>query len=129
MSELCWASATDLARRIASKDVSPLEVMRAHLDRIAALDGTLRAFITVTAEPALEAARRAEQAVMEGRTAGPLHGVPLGPKDLFDTRGVRTTGGSRILGDRVPEADATVVARLTAAGAIVVGKLNMHEFA
>lgn len=129
MSELCWASATDLARRIASKEVSPLEAMRAHLDRIAALDGTLRAFITVTAEPALEAARRAEQAVMEGRTAGPLHGVPLGPKDLFDTRGVRTTGGSRILADRVPEVDATVIARLTGAGAIVVGKLNMHEFA
>jgi aspartyl-tRNA(Asn)/glutamyl-tRNA(Gln) amidotransferase subunit A len=128
--ELLWATAGDLARLIAGKEVSPVEVVRAHLDRISALDRGLGAFITVCEEGALEAAREAELAVMAGRTLGPLHGVPVGLKDLFDTRGVRTTGGARkILGNRVPEADATVVARLRAAGAVVLGKLNMHEFA
>src|SRR5207247_7527988 len=78
---------------------------------------------------ALDAARAAESAVASGQPLGPLHGVPIGLKDLVDTRGVRTTGGSRIFADRVPDADATVTARLTAAGAIVLGKLNMHEFA
>jgi aspartyl-tRNA(Asn)/glutamyl-tRNA(Gln) amidotransferase subunit A len=120
---------TDLARMIATKEVSPVEVVRAHLARIDALDGTLHSFITVCADAAVAAARDAEAALMAGRAAGPLHGVPIGLKDLVDTRGVRTTGGSRILRDRVPVADATVTTRLTAAGAIVLGKLNMHEFA
>jgi aspartyl-tRNA(Asn)/glutamyl-tRNA(Gln) amidotransferase subunit A len=128
--ELVWATAVDLARLIARKGVSPIEVVRAHLDRIAALDASLHAYITVCADDALAAAGEAEQAVMAGLTLGPLHGVPVGLKDLFDTRGVLTTGGARkILGERIPEADATVVARLRAAGAIVLGKLNMHEFA
>jgi len=128
--ELVWATAVDLARLIAGKDVSPVEAVRAQLDRIAALDAGLSAFITVCEEGALEAAREAEQTVMAGGPLGPLHGVPVGLKDLFDTRGVLTTGGARkILGARIPEADATVVARLRAAGAIVLGKLNMHEFA
>ena len=129
MAELCWTPAADLARMIAEKEVSPVEVVRAHLDRVAALDGKLRAFITVCAEPALEAARAAEARVLAGDPLGPLHGVPYGPKDLYATKGIRTTGGSTILGDFVPEADATVVARLAAAGMIVLGKLNMHEFA
>jgi aspartyl-tRNA(Asn)/glutamyl-tRNA(Gln) amidotransferase subunit A len=128
--DMVWAGASDLARLIAGKEVSPVEVVRAHLDRISALDGGLAAFITVCEEGALEGAREAERAVMAGQTLGPLHGVPVGLKDLFDTRGVLTTGGARkILGDRVPETDATVVARLRAAGAVVLGKLNMHEFA
>jgi aspartyl-tRNA(Asn)/glutamyl-tRNA(Gln) amidotransferase subunit A len=129
MSELAWASATDLVRMMATKEVSPVEVVRAHLERIDRLEGTLHAFITVCADPALEAARAAEAALMSGRPTGPLHGLPVGLKDLCATRGVRTTGGSRILADHVPEVDATVVTRLTAAGAIVLGKLNMHEFA
>ena len=103
--------------------------MRAHLDRIAALDGKLRAFITVMADSALEAARAAEAAVIRREPIGSLHGVPVGLKDLYCTKGVRTTGGSRILGDWVPGEDATVVTRLAAAGGIVLGKLNMHEFA
>ena len=119
----------DLGRMIATKQISPVEVVRAHLDRISALDGTLRAFITVCADAALEAARAAESELMAGRPVGPLHGVPWAPKDLYSTKGVRTTGGSKILADSVPAADATVVARLTRAGAIVLGKLNMHEFA
>jgi aspartyl-tRNA(Asn)/glutamyl-tRNA(Gln) amidotransferase subunit A len=120
---------TELARMIASKAVSPVEVVRAHLDRIAALDPGLRAYITVCADPALAAARAAEAALMAGRPLGPLHGVPYALKDLYDTAGVRTTGGSRILADRVPAVDATVVRRLAEAGAIVLGKLNMVEFA
>ena len=120
---------TDLARMIATKAVSPVEVVRAHLDRIAALDGDLHAYITVDGDAALAAARAAEAELMAGRPVGPLHGVPYALKDLYDTAGVRTTGGSRIFGERVPEADATVVRRLTEAGAIVLGKLNMVEFA
>jgi len=120
---------TGLARLIATKAVSPVEVVRAHLDRIAALDRGLRSFITVCADAALDAARTAEAALMAGRPVGPLHGVPYALKDLYDTAGVRTTGGSRIFADRVPTADATVVRRLAEAGAIVLGKLNMVEFA
>jgi len=129
MSDLHWASMADLGRLIATKQVSPVEVVRAHLDRIAALDSKLRAFITVCADSALESARAAEADLMAGRVVGRLHGVPWAPKDLYSTRGVRTTGGSKILADSVPSEDATVVARLARAGAILLGKLNMHEFA
>jgi len=127
--ELVWASMADLGRMIATKEVSPVEVVRAHLDRIAALDPKLRAFITVCGDAALQSARAAEADLVAGRVAGPLHGVPWAPKDLYSTKSVRTTGGSKILADAVPAADATVVARLAAAGTIVLGKLNMHEFA
>jgi len=119
----------DLGRMIATKQVSPVEVVRVHLDRIAALDPKLRAFITVCSDAALESARSAEADLMAGRAVGPLHGVPWAPKDLYSTKGVRTTGGSKILADSVPSDDATVVARLARAGAILLGKLNMHEFA
>src|SRR5207244_5167484 len=129
MSELFWASMADLGRMIATKQVSPVEVVRGHLDRIAALDPKLRAFITVCSDAALESARSAEADLMAGRAVGPLHGVPWAPKDLYSTKGVRTTGGSRILADSVPTADATVVARLARAGAVMLGKLNMHAFA
>jgi aspartyl-tRNA(Asn)/glutamyl-tRNA(Gln) amidotransferase subunit A len=129
MTEIVRASITDLARRIRSKEISPVDVVRAHLDRIERLDGDLRAFITVCGDAALDAARAAESALVAGGEVGSLHGVPIALKDLFDTAGVRTTGGSRILADRVPGEDSTVVGRLRAAGAIVLGKLNMHEFA
>jgi aspartyl-tRNA(Asn)/glutamyl-tRNA(Gln) amidotransferase subunit A len=129
VTELVWRSIGELARAIAGREVSPVEVVQAHLDRVAALDGKLRAFITVSADAALAAAKAAEAAVMAGERLGPLHGVPLALKDLYMTRGVRTTGGSRILGDWIPEEDATVVTRLASAGAVNLGKLNMHEFA
>ncbi len=129
MTAFVWTSMTELARMIATKAVSPVEVVRAHLDRIAALDGRLRSYITVTADAALDAARAAERALMAGHARGALHGVPVAVKDLCHTAGVKTTGGSKILRDFVPAEDATVVARLRAAGAIVLGKLNMHEFA
>ena len=129
MADLFFTSMTELARMIATKAVSPVEVVRAHLDRIAALDPGLRAYITVCDDAALEAARAAETALMSGGAVGPLHGVPYALKDLYDTAGLRTTGGSRILADRVPAKDATVTQRLARAGAILLGKLNMVEFA
>src|SRR5436309_6262528 len=118
-----------LARLIKAREVSPVEVVQAHLDRIASLDGTLRSYITVMSDSALPAAKAAEAAATSGETLGPLHGVPVGLKDLYCTKGVKTTGGSRILSDWAPPEDATVVSRLAGAGAIVLGKLNMHEFA
>jgi aspartyl-tRNA(Asn)/glutamyl-tRNA(Gln) amidotransferase subunit A len=129
VADLFFTSMTELSRMIATKAVSPVEVVRAHLDRIAALDPGLRAYITVCDEAALQAARAAETALMSGGVVGPLHGVPYALKDLYDTAGLRTTGGSRILADRVPGRDATVTQRLTRAGAILLGKLNMVEFA
>jgi aspartyl-tRNA(Asn)/glutamyl-tRNA(Gln) amidotransferase subunit A len=129
VADLFFTSMTELSRMIATKAVSPVEVVRAHLDRIAALDPGLRAYITVCDDAALQAARAAETALMSGGVVGPLHGVPYALKDLYDTAGLRTTGGSRILADRVPGRDATVTQRLTRAGAILLGKLNMVEFA
>jgi aspartyl-tRNA(Asn)/glutamyl-tRNA(Gln) amidotransferase subunit A len=129
MADLVWSSMGELARLVATKAVSPLEIVEAHLDRIAALDGTLKSYITVMGDSARAAARAAEARVMAREELGPLHGVPVGLKDLYCTKGVKTTGGSRILGDWVPAEDATVVTRLAAAGAIMLGKLNMHEFA
>jgi aspartyl-tRNA(Asn)/glutamyl-tRNA(Gln) amidotransferase subunit A len=127
--DLAFASVVDLARMIARKEVSPVEVVRLHLERIAVHDLTLRAYITVCADAAMADARTAETALVAGRPAGPLHGVPIALKDLYDTAGVATTAGSKILAGRVPQTDATVVRRLREAGAIVLGKLHMVEFA
>lgn len=127
--DLVFQSATQLAALVRDKRVSPLELVRASLDRIDREDGRLRAFITVCGDRALEAARRAEAAVMRGTALGPLHGVPFAVKDQFDVRGLPTTMGSRILEHTVAGDDATVVARLTAAGGILLGKLNLTEFA
>ncbi len=129
MSELVWKPITKLARMIAAKQVSPVEVVRVYLDRIEVLDGKLKAYITVCREEALAAAKVAEAAVMNGHALGRLHGIPIGLKDLYATKGILTTGGSKILADWVPSEDATVVSRLKEAGAIILGKLNMHEFA
>ena len=122
-------SAARQAALIRERKLSPVEVVRAYLERIDRLDGRLRAYITVTREAALAAARRAEEAVMAGGALGPLHGVTFAVKDQFNTRGVKTTAGSRLLADNVTDDDATVVARLTAAGGILLGKLNLTEFA
>src|SRR5690348_7528102 len=91
MTTLVWASMGELARLVATKAVSPVEVVQAHLDRIAALDGQVKAFITVMADAALQSAKAAEAAVMARESLGPLHGVPVGLKDLYCTRGVKTT--------------------------------------
>jgi len=114
---------------VKQKKISPVEITQACLHRIEALNPQLNAFITVTAESALAEARRGESEVQRGEWRGPLHGIPIALKDLFDTVGVRTTAGSALFKDRVPNDDAEVVRRLKAAGAVLVGKTNMHEFA
>lgn len=112
-----------------SGQVSPVEVVRHMLDRIAGLDPVLNSYLTVTADHALDQARRAESEIRAGRRIGPLHGVPYAAKDLLDTRGIRTTVGSRILTDNIPARDAAVVEKLSAAGAILLGKTGLHEWA
>ncbi len=99
------------------------------LERIAAIDGTVRAFVTVTADRARADAERADQELRSGHDRGPLHGIPIAIKDLVRTRGIRTTAGSAVLADYVPDEDAAVVTRLVDAGAVLVGKTNTHEFA
>ena len=121
------AAVSDLVRR---REVSPVEVTRDVLDRIAAIEPRLNAFITVMADEALAAARGAEDEIAGGHWRGPMHGIPVSVKDLFDVAGVRTTAASRFLADAAPSReDAAVVQRLRAAGAIIVGKNNLHEFA
>lgn len=117
------------ARQIESGLLSPVELTEALLDRIEALDGQLDSFLMVTADRARTDAREAEKEIAAGRYLGPLHGIPFGLKDIYDTAGVRTTGHSRTAENRVPTTDATTTARLTAAGGILMGKLATHEFA
>ena len=126
--ELYYLPATELAALIRQRKLSPVEVTRAFLDRIAAVDGDLGAYCTVTAENALDEARGAEATLAAGEPTGPLHGVPVSIKDLVFTRGVRTTRGSAIYADFVPDEDAPVVERLRSAGAVSLGKTNTPEF-
>jgi aspartyl-tRNA(Asn)/glutamyl-tRNA(Gln) amidotransferase subunit A len=112
-----------------SGQLSPVELTRAFLDRIEHLDETLRAYITVLPEQAMAAARTAEAEILRGDYKGPLHGIPIALKDLYDTKGIRTTASSRVMAERVPSEDATTTARLAAAGTILLGKLAMYEFA
>ena len=127
--ELCYASAGALSRLVQSKEVSPVDIIDAHLARIEATEPMLNSFITLLPEEARAAARRAEQDIQSGDYKGPLHGIPVALKDLFNTGGVRTTSGSRIFDNFIPERDCTVAARFRQAGAILLGKLNMHQFA
>jgi len=128
-SELCWLTISELSRLLRDRKLSPLELTQACLKRIEQLNPNLHAFITVTADSALAAGREAEAEIQAGRWRGPLHGVPIALKDLFDTAGVRTTAASGLFEERVPKEDSEVVRRLKAAGAVLLGKLNMHEFA
>jgi aspartyl-tRNA(Asn)/glutamyl-tRNA(Gln) amidotransferase subunit A len=118
-----------LSRQIRDRSISPVELTRDCLARIDQLNPALNAFITVTADSALDQARRAEQEILRGEWRGPLHGIPIGLKDILDTAGVRTTAASALYKDRIPTEDAEVVRRLRAAGAIILGKQNLHEFA
>ena len=126
--DLTLATASELAELVRGKRVSPVEVTAHFLDRIAAYDGELNAFITVAAEEAMTQAHRAEEAVIAGEPLGPLHGVPIGIKDLDATKGIRTTYGSMLTGDFVPDYDEIAVERIRAAGAIIVGKSNTPDF-
>ncbi len=129
MTGLTAMDVAELGAQIAARKVSPVEVAQAFLSRIGAVNDRLNAFVTLTEDAALAAARAAEAEIAAGRHRGPLHGIPLGHKDLYATAGVRTTAGSRVLADNVPAEDATVVAQLAAAGMVCLGKLNTHEFA
>jgi aspartyl-tRNA(Asn)/glutamyl-tRNA(Gln) amidotransferase subunit A len=126
--DLCFLSATELRARIARREVSPVEITRAVLDRIARLQPALNCFITIAADAALRESRRAEEAVMRGDAPGLLHGVPYTAKDLVDTAGLRTTYGSLLFQDNVPSEDAVAVARLRRQGAILVAKTTTPEF-
>jgi aspartyl-tRNA(Asn)/glutamyl-tRNA(Gln) amidotransferase subunit A len=128
-SHLTGLTLTQASELLRTRKVSPVELTEACLRRIEALNPKLNAFITVTAEQALAQAREAEADLQRGRGKGPLHGIPLALKDLVDTAGVRTTAASGLFKDRVPTHDAEVVRRLRAAGAVLLGKLNMHELA
>jgi aspartyl-tRNA(Asn)/glutamyl-tRNA(Gln) amidotransferase subunit A len=127
--ELHFMTIAHAAELIRARRLSPVELAQAHLKRITELDPQLNAFVTVTADVALEQARRAEQEIARGNYRGPLHGIPFGLKDIYNTRGILTTGGSRVGSDNVPGEDATTVRKLHAAGAVLLGKLATHEFA
>ena len=118
-----------LSRLIANKEVSPLEVTGAYLERIDELDFKFNSYLTVCRVEALRAAVVAEREIAKGNYLGPMHGIPVAVKDQLWTKGIRSTGGSRILVDFVPEEDATVVAKLKTSGAILLGKTNLSEFA
>ena len=127
MSELL--AIAELAPRVQRGEVSPVEVVRECLGRIEKRNSELNAFITVLADSAMAEARAAEEEIRRGLWRGPLHGIPVAIKDLIDTAAVRTTAGSAVFKDRVPGEDAEVVGRLRRAGAVIVGKNNLHEFA
>ena len=128
-SEIPFLSATELSALIKAREVSPIEATEAYLDRIGQVDSKLHSYITVCRQEALAEARQAEREIARGRYRGPMHGIPVAVKDQFYTKGIRTTGGSAILKDFVPDEDATVIANLKKAGSVLLGKLNMSEFA
>jgi len=125
--ELCYTSATDLTKMIKSREISPREITMGVLERIEAVNPKINAFCTVASEQALKAAENAEVAVMKGEKPGPLLGVPISMKDLTQTKGIRTTYGSRLYENNIPDEDDVLVQRLKAAGAIIIGKTNTPE--
>ena len=127
MEPLHYSSLRDVARRIQSREISPVELTTRMLDRIAAVDPKLKSYATVMREQALEAAKRAEKEIQRGMYRGPLHGVPIAVKDLCYTKGVRTMAGTSIYANFIPDHDATVVTKLSRAGAVLLGKLNLTE--
>jgi aspartyl-tRNA(Asn)/glutamyl-tRNA(Gln) amidotransferase subunit A len=129
MENLHYLTLVELAALIRDRQLSPVELTRIHLERIDRLNPALNCYITVANELAMTAARNAEQEIAAGRYRGPLHGIPIALKDLIDTANVRTTAGSKVLDNNTPKEDAEVVVRLKRAGAVILGKLNMHEFA
>ena len=125
--EFCRMDATGLARSVSARELSPVEVVDAVLDRLDRLDPTLHMFTTVTPDRARQDAKRIEADIAAGREVGPLAGVPTGVKDLIYTKGIRTASGSHAYADFVPDEDDVVVERITAAGAIVIGKTQVPE--
>jgi len=127
--ELCLLTIGELSKLIEKKEVSPVEVINSYLERIDRLDGQINAYITVLTDESRKSGQEAERAILAGGYLGPLHGVPIAAKDLYWTKGVRTTAGSKILADFIPDEDSTVIRKLKEAGAIIIGKTNLHEFA
>ena len=127
--ELPFLSARELSRLIQRREVSPVEATEAYLERIDALDFKFNSYLTVCRRQALQAAQDAERAISQGNYLGPMHGIPVAIKDQLWTKGIRSTGGSRILADFIPDEDATVIVKLKEAGAIPLGKTNLPEFA
>jgi aspartyl-tRNA(Asn)/glutamyl-tRNA(Gln) amidotransferase subunit A len=127
--DICFLSAGELSRLIQKKEVSPVEVVEAHLSRINALEPKLNSFITLLPDHAIAAAQQAEKDIQVGRYLGLLHGIPFGLKDLFYVKGIRNTSGSKIFDHFIPDFDSTIALRLKEAGAILLGKLNLHPFA
>ncbi|HKU71107.1 MAG TPA: amidase, partial [Burkholderiales bacterium] len=119
----------EASRLLESRALSPVELVRALLQRIEAVEPVISSFLTITADAALDQARAAEAEIAKGRRRGPLHGIPFGAKDNFETRGIRTTGHSRVYEKHIPQADAAVIEQLYGAGAILMGKLALHELA
>jgi aspartyl-tRNA(Asn)/glutamyl-tRNA(Gln) amidotransferase subunit A len=119
----------EAARLIEKRELSPVELTQSRLDRIAKLDGKLNSFIRVLPDQALAAARAAESEIAAGRYRGPLHGIPIGLKDIYETAGIPTTGHSKVMQDHVPTEDAVSVTKLKDAGSVIMGKLATHEFA
>jgi amidase len=128
MSDLCFLSAVELADRIRRRQVSVTEVVRAHLAQIERVNPKVNAIVTLTAERALQDAAAKDAALARGETPGPLFGLPVAHKDLVPTKGIRTTYGSPIYRDHVPDEDALIIERLRAAGAVTLGKTNTPEF-
>ena len=126
--EICGWTATEMARRIRDREVSCLEVMEAHLQQIERVNPTVNAIITLLPERALEGAREADAAIARGDDLGPLHGLPIAHKDLVPTKGIRTTYGSPIYANEIPNEDGLIVERLREGGAITIGKTNVPEF-
>ena len=129
MNEFGAMTLWELSENIRRKKISAVEATVGYLERIRALNDKVNAFVTVVEEDAIAAAEEAQAEIHKGNYRGPLHGIPIGHKDLYWTKGVRTTAGSRLHKDFIPDRDATVVARYRAAGAVMLGKLNTHEFA
>lgn len=128
-SELVFQSAQQLGTLIKGRKVSPVEVTEAFLARSEALNPKINAYITITRDQAMAAARAAEKDIMAGRYRGPLHGIPYAPKDILATKGILTTNGSKVTAGIVPDYESTITSRLNRAGAILLGKLNLLEFA
>lgn len=127
--DLTYLSIAEVSELVRQKKVSPVELTKACLKRIERLNPKVNAFITITADRALSEAKEAENEIKNGQWKGPLHGIPIALKDNIDTVGIRTTGASALFKDRIPSEDAEIVRRLKAAGAVILGKLNMHECA
>jgi len=127
--DLSYLTISEAAAGLRRKEFSPLELTKACLARIEAIDGKLHSFITLTADLALRQAEQAERELQSGKDRGPLHGIPIALKDLYATKGIRTTCHSAVLEHWIPDHDATAVTKLQEAGAILLGKLGMHEFA